>query len=35
VLNEGVSTGLHLEELVAQGLDLGSAGEEPRRRKRC
>lgn len=35
VLNEGVPTGLHLEELIAQGLDPGSAVEELRRRKRC
>jgi hypothetical protein len=35
VLNEGVPTGLHLEELIAQGLDPGSAVEELRRPKRC
>jgi hypothetical protein len=35
VLNEGVPTGLHLEELIAQGLDPGSAVEELRKRRRC
>ena len=34
-LNEGVPTGLHLEELIAQGLRPRSAVEELRRRKRC
>jgi len=34
-LNEGVPTGPHLEELIAQGLDPRSAVEELRRRKRC
>ena len=34
-LNEGVPTGLHLEELIAQELDPRSAVEELRRRKRC
>ena len=34
-LNEGVPTGLHLEELIAQELRLCSAVEELRRRKRC
>jgi len=35
VLNEGVPTGLHLEELIAQGLHHRSAVEELGRRKRC
>ncbi len=34
-LNEGVPTGLHLEELIAQGLHPRSAVEELGRRKRC
>ena len=34
-LNEGVSMGLRLEELVAQELRPRSAVEELRRRKRC
>ncbi len=34
-LNEGVSMGLHLEELIARGLDPRSAVGELRRRKRC
>jgi hypothetical protein len=34
-LNEGFPTGLHLEELIAQGLDPRAAVEELRRRKRC
>ena len=34
-LNEGIPTGLHLEELIAQGLRPRSAVEELRRRKRC
>jgi hypothetical protein len=32
---QGVPTVLHLEELIAQGLDPRSAMEELRRRKRC
>ena len=35
VLNEGVPTGLHLEELIAQGLHPRSAMEELRKRRRC
>jgi hypothetical protein len=35
VLNEGVLTGLHLEEPIAQGLDPRSAVGELRRWKRC
>jgi len=34
-LNEGIPTGLHPEELIAQGLRPRSAVEELRRRKRC
>jgi hypothetical protein len=34
-LNEGVSMGLHLEELIARGLDPRSAVGQLRGRKRC